>query len=289
MPAATTHIEFARDVLRNLPKEVEIADRPAFFLGSQGPDLLFYTGYSVLPGTLKKYGNMLHDARPLPYMTWMRDHAGDEILRSYLYGFYCHYAMDAICHPIIEDFAERMAKQTGELHSVCHVRIESQLDVYTLDKEHRTIDDFDTDHWLKAPKKDADEIGTFLHQMFLEVFHLDLPLKKLQKAAPDTARSMALVKPSASKYRFVSGIETLLHQPHGLTALMLNDKVHCAILNTDHQPYTNLSCPDQTDHSSYDELYQKSLAKAIRMIKAYDPGEITVNFLGIPVKDQPAM
>lgn len=289
MPAATTHIEFARDVLRNLPKEVEIADRPAFFLGSQGPDLLFYTGYSVLPGTLKKYGNMLHDARPLPYMTWMRDHAGDEILRSYLYGFYCHYAMDAICHPIIEDFAERMAKQTGELHSVCHVRIESQLDVYTLDKEHRTIDDFDTDHWLKAPKKDADEIGTFLHQMFLEVFHLDLPLKKLQKAAPDTARSMTLVKPSASKYRFVSGIETLLHQPHGLTALMLNDKVHCAILNTDHQPYTNLSCPDQTDHSSYDELYQKSLAKAIRMIKAYDPGEITVNFLGIPVKDQPAM
>lgn len=289
MPAATTHIEFARDVLRNLPKEVEIADRPAFFLGSQGPDLLFYTGYSVLPGTLKKYGNMLHDARPLPYMTWMRDHAGDEILRSYLYGFYCHYAMDAICHPIIEDFAERMAKQTGELHSVCHVRIESQLDVYTLDKEHRTIDDFDTDHWLKAPKKDADEIGTFLHQMFLEVFHLDLPLKKLQKAAPDTARSMTLVKPSASKYRFVSGIETLLHQPHGLTALMLNDKVHCAILNTDHQPYTNLSCPDQTDHSSYDELYQKSLAKAIRMIKAYDPGEITVNFLGIPGKDQPAM
>lgn len=289
MPAATTHIEFARDVLRNLPKEVEIADRPAFFLGSQGPDLLFYTGYSVLPGTLKKYGNMLHDARPLPYMTWMRDHAGDEILRSYLYGFYCHYAMDAICHPIIEDFAERMAKQTGELHSVCHVRIESQLDVYTLDKEHRTIDDFDTDHWLKAPKKDADEIGTFLHQMFLEVFHLDLPLKKLQKAAPDTARSMALVKPSASKYRFVSGIETLLHQPHGLTALMLNDKEHCTILNTDHQPYTNLSCPDQTDHSSYDELYQKSLAKAIRMITAYDPGEITVNFLGIPVKDQPAM
>ncbi len=289
MPAATTHIEFARDVLRNLPRDFEIADRPAFFLGSQGPDLLFYTSFSVLPGTLKKYGNLLHDARPLPYMTWMRDHATDDILRSYLYGFYCHYAMDATCHPIIDAFAEKMSKKTGELHGVCHVRIESQLDVYTLAKEHRTIDDFDTDRWLKAPEKDAREIGTYLHQMFLDNFKLDLPLKKLQNAPRDIVRSMALVKPQSGKYHFVVGMEKLLRQPHGLSALMLNEKEGCPILNTDHQPYTNLSCPDQTDNSSYEELYQKSLNKAIRMITNYYPSEITVNYLGIPIKDQPAM
>lgn len=289
MPAATTHIEFARDVLRNLPGNFEIADRPAFFLGSQGPDLLFYTSFSVLPGTLKKYGNLLHDARPLPYMTWMRDHADNDILRSYLYGFYCHYAMDSICHPIIEAFAEKMSRAEGEPHGVWHVRIESQLDVYTLAKEHRTIEDFDADHWLKAPKKDADEIGTCLHNMFLEIFHLDLPLKKLQKAAPDTARSMAMLRPSNAKYRFAGSMEKLLHQPHGLTALMLNDKNDCVILNTDHQPYTNLIDPNGIDTSSYEELYTQSLQKAVRLITDYDPSDISVNFLGIPVTDQPTM
>ena len=98
-----------------------------------------------------------------------------------------------------------------------------------------------------------------------------------------------MLRPSNAKYRFAGSMEKLLRQPHGLTALMLNDKNDCVILNTDHQPYTNLIDPNGIDTSSYEELYAQSLQKAVRLITDYDPSDISVNFLGIPVTDQPTM
>ena len=56
MPAATTHVEMAKDVLRTSPEIAKLVkNRQMFFLGSQGPDLLFFNRASILPGSIWKY------------------------------------------------------------------------------------------------------------------------------------------------------------------------------------------------------------------------------------------
>ena len=57
MPAATTHVAFAKDVYRlNTDVQSKVENMPMYLLGSQGPDLLFFSRASILPGSLKKYG-----------------------------------------------------------------------------------------------------------------------------------------------------------------------------------------------------------------------------------------
>ena len=56
MPAAATHVEFGKDILNALPAKLrnKITDMPMFFIGTQGPDILYFSHMSVMPGSLHK-------------------------------------------------------------------------------------------------------------------------------------------------------------------------------------------------------------------------------------------
>ena len=104
MPAATTHIEFAKDVLRTLDEEQrrKITNLHMFWLGSQGPDMLFFSKASILPGSLHKYGNLMHNAKVAKVMDFFEHWSADDPdLYSYYMGFLCHYALDSTAHPLI--------------------------------------------------------------------------------------------------------------------------------------------------------------------------------------------
>ena len=103
MPAATTHVEFAKDVYRTMDEDLKlrVCNKQMFWLGSQGPDMLFFSKASVLPGSLHKYGNLMHDEKVPEFMEffghWIAD---DPDLVSYYMGFICHYALDSTAHPL---------------------------------------------------------------------------------------------------------------------------------------------------------------------------------------------
>jgi hypothetical protein len=285
MPAATTHVAFAQDVLSRLSQEQQkelAGNLGMFYLGSQGPDLLFFTHFSMGRKSLKRYGNMLHNASPLPFLSWMEQHADTPALRCYMKGMLCHYAMDSTLHPLIDDEAERQARRSGELHGICHVRIEAELDVYSLAQKGRTIADYDVWRWLKISHADARTLGSFYHRMFQEVYKLNLPEKELQNAPREIVQNTHLLAPGEKKYAFVVAMENRLRQPHGISALMLNDKGPCSILNKEHRPYVNLKKPEGIDTSSYQELYDESMALALHLLQGFDPASITANFSGIP-------
>ena len=53
MPAATTHFEFAKDAYNLLDENIKekITNLPLFYLGSEGPDLFFFSHYVALPNS----------------------------------------------------------------------------------------------------------------------------------------------------------------------------------------------------------------------------------------------
>lgn len=141
MPAAITHFLHAQRVLKeiekNNPKFTVVRD--AFLWGAQGPDFLYC--HRFLPwqksGSLKGYGSKLHRDKPSKLFAAMREYAEaagqKEIVRSYLYGFLCHYSLDRTGHPFIRfESSILLEKEPDQNESILHAEIESILDVIIL-------------------------------------------------------------------------------------------------------------------------------------------------------------
>lgn len=121
MPDQLAHILFARRVVAAADESVRRrvnAASPAFRAGTFGPDPLFNdpSPYRRAEGVEmhRRSGREALERMRLPVqsrMPWAADYAA---------GFFCHYALDRLCHPDIKRMAE-----TGELR---HVALETAYD-----------------------------------------------------------------------------------------------------------------------------------------------------------------
>ena len=129
MPTTYTHYRFGKDVLNKLPdnKQVLINKyRELYDIGLHGPDILFY--YKALSHNfVNGYGGQLHNESGKQFfrhagMT-LRMHDIREEDLAYLYGFICHFVLDACCHGYI-----RQKEKSG----ITHAEIESEFDRFLL-------------------------------------------------------------------------------------------------------------------------------------------------------------
>lgn len=127
MPAYLTHKEAGDRVL----EAVQVPHRAAFFLGCQGPDMLFFHNYQPWrrDRTMFALGVLMHngDTRALleHMIGFARGYKGtdrDELV-SYAAGFLTHYAVDKNAHPFVYG-------RTGD-DDARHQAIEYMWDSYT--------------------------------------------------------------------------------------------------------------------------------------------------------------
>ncbi len=144
MPAIFTHIQFGKEVVALLPPALRaLAEKypKPFYLGTQGPDLLFYhkpmTKKEKNPA--RKLGWDLHAVSAAPFFQnaakllytdrQNRDEEGnftpDTAEAAYVLGFLCHFTLDSTCHPTIDEHA---------VNGLTHGKIESELDKYEFRK-----------------------------------------------------------------------------------------------------------------------------------------------------------
>ena len=176
MPAATTHVEFAKDVFRALPEaqKQEITDMPMYYMGSQGPDMLFFSRFSILPGTLAPIGGKMHDEKIREVLSFFENYAHrDPALRSYYDGYLCHYALDQNEHPLINAYAHHESMRTGRTESEIHFRIEGEFDVYILSLKGRSWKDYDVYKYLQLPQEDAEKLALMYQSMIKNVFGIE--------------------------------------------------------------------------------------------------------------------
>ena len=126
MPAYLTHRVAGERVLDKLPgKEL---DEKAFYLGCQGPDMLFFRDFQPwrAPRKSLRIGLRMHKERVRELFEtafdYAREHKDDEEMIAYITGFITHYAIDKNTHPFVYGKAGR---NTGT-----HNRIEFMWDSY---------------------------------------------------------------------------------------------------------------------------------------------------------------
>jgi hypothetical protein len=137
MPEFTAHYLFGEQALERFSPEIfsvindTESNCAAFRWGLQGPDLLFYTKILRDRGWLARAGAAIHHTDPdtvfsaiLSYTLARKDTPEYGTLRSYLYGFICHYALDSKTHPYVYHLA---AKAGDRAITTRHIRIESEI------------------------------------------------------------------------------------------------------------------------------------------------------------------
>lgn len=129
MPATYAHYRFGASMLGKMPADVSRTSkrhRRMFDVGLHGPDLFFF--YKPLFSTkVGRLGNKLHRQSGREFFTWacrILRLEPTEAGQAYLYGVLCHYALDAHCHPLVEQCSwEGIAS---------HVRIEAEFDRFLM-------------------------------------------------------------------------------------------------------------------------------------------------------------
>ncbi len=151
MPAFYTHKRFGEDVIATLPpafSENIQKFKEAFYLGTQGPDILFYH-QPLRKNPIKTKGTEIHhtdaegfflkQAKQILEENGVVAHNGRYIpvnaYAAYIAGFICHFTLDACAHPHVYE---------KEATGIAHGRIESELDKYLLRKNGFPIRGYNT-------------------------------------------------------------------------------------------------------------------------------------------------
>ena len=289
MPAATTHIEFAKDVNSLLPEDFKVPQQylSMYYLGSQGPDIFFFSRGYFLPGSLKRFGNLLHDERVQDVIVEMHNYTDNSTaLKYYYYGYLTHYALDSNVHPMVNYYAHQDAIEKGCEDIQSHFELEAEIDVWALKRKNKSIYDYNAHNELAVSKKNRKRLGTLYNMIFLEFFNQYVPARKISESVRYIPALTSFLKPdSVRKYRITSAIEDRLKQPKLISGMMLVGKggKDYPIFNQNHDVYNNIDYPSIVYNNTLEENYDNALQLALKLITDFDPKLIDKDFSGNPL------
>ncbi|MBP3891809.1 MAG: zinc dependent phospholipase C family protein [Solobacterium sp.] len=278
MPAATTHVEFAKDVFVELPKDTQqaIDNFPMYYLGSQGPDIFFFSKGVVLPGTLYSLGQKMHDEKIQEVISYLQDYTKEHpSLYPYYAGYICHYALDRVVHPLVNYYAKVSAMKDSE----AHFQYEGDIDVYTLNKKQHGYDVYDR---IRLTKQDAKALSQMYHYLFLAVYQLNVKESAIQEAIVHMPVLTKWLRPGKKwKYNLVSRIENRIGKRF-VSAMMLDEKdpVNSPVFNKNHEVWMNL---DKEDTRSFEDLYQLAIQEASLLLTNFNLDQVNLDFIGKPL------
>ena len=145
MPALYAHLRFGEEVAKTLPTAyTSLIERfpEAFALGTQGPDILFYHK-PMKKNQIRSHGTFLHTLSGNEFFLAQGEklvHSEDILTENgafaaYLCGFLCHFTLDVLCHPYINEHS---------CEAVSHGKIESEFDKYILRWDNMPIRGYNT-------------------------------------------------------------------------------------------------------------------------------------------------
>ena len=285
MPAATTHVEFAKDVYKALDPKLQalITNRNMFLLGSQGPDVFFFSRASLLPRSLKRYGNLMHERGVAESVAYF-DRYGmkDDDLRSYFFGFLCHYALDSIAHPLICAIAASEHKETGIHEGEAHVTMEGDIDVWILNQKNRDIWSYNVFEDLKVDKESRRKLTNLYHGLFKSIYHLEVPKRLISETIQQISFWTAFLKPGRIKQGIIYKTENMLRLPHSFSGMMLFGHDSRKVINEAHVAYPLAFDRTRTTDASFPQLYNEAIGFAKKILAGHSDEDFRVNFNGEP-------
>ena len=263
MPDVAVHASFGREVLSSLPEEVRetIVSEPYTF-ALFGPDVWFmHKPWRRREGR----GRRMHTTKTGLFLSSLLRRAAVSASRkelfSYLAGFFCHYALDSICHPyIIWITAEERVFPRS------HMSLEHALDMAEIrrdgyEKEKHPV----TEHYyprLRLPECLRQDLDTVFEQVY--------GWKNCWTELNRSFRRYRLC------YRFLEKPRGIAARAAGLTKLdVLRSLAYAESQfldldpeNTEHRVWHHPYDPEQESCESFPELREKARLYAVKLIEA---------------------
>ncbi len=286
MPAVIAHKQMAMRVWTRL-KQMDISrgNLDAFLLGAQGPDLFFF--HRILPWergiSYVHEGVRMHKMSPARLFAGFRDRMleaeGKEraIMRGYVQGFFCHYALDRTAHPFVGYWQQVLRQERpayGKADHTYHFCIESALDTWILRRETgRLPRDFPLLKVLPGDDPAVDRaIGQLYAPLFSRWFGVEARPEHLAKAPQDMRQILWLITDRAGwRRQALRPVEWVSRRGHFASCLLRPQTVEdWDYANEAHRPWHNLDDPSLVSTDGFWELMETATAEAAEMIAGFD-------------------
>lgn len=201
MPALYAHNKFGKLVIPKLPAKIKktIKKYPdSFRIGLQGPDFLFFY---IFNSNMTKLGVSMHHSNTYTFMqhacTVIKKYGIDSPQYSYILGFICHFTLDNICHPYVNQFM----KETG-----CgHVEIEGDLEHFILTKDGHHPESYPMHKLVPNYKHVAISMAPFFPQLKISEIYYSLCMMRYMKRfflAPSILKRTAITLAMKSTFHY---------------------------------------------------------------------------------------
>lgn len=210
MPALYAHLRFGEEVASTLPVPFSTAIEKypeAFCLGTQGPDILFYH-QPMKKNDIRTRGTYLHtfsgnaffSAQAKKFLIAEGNSISEKAenngaYTAYLCGFLCHFVLDTICHPYIDEHSTE---------AVSHGKIESEFDKYILKRDGMPIRGYNTATPILDRNGTKDAVSTALD---VPTENIALAIKTMRKINGWFSKKCELFHTIAHIFLKIAGME----------------------------------------------------------------------------------
>jgi len=297
MPSAITHYLLAKKVKEQIKPRLY---DDAFFCGAQGPDVLLLSRKLplMLGKSIAEAGVDLHKENPKKLFAMIGDYFSrynNDIIKSYIIGFICHYALDSVCHPyiysMVEDYRKTLNLPEKITDSTLHAKVETMLDVIilrTLENKEPTrlslTKTFPVDPHMRSAVSAMYEYLISAENTGMSGGRLR---SKVEQSFRDTRKVFKTLNNTLLYKTWLAGAaEKILKKPMKYTSyirpIMEDDDFDYS--NSANQEWNNV-ITGAVSNQSFEDLFMLSSIRAVELVEAFLDGSIelvvgNVNFLG---------
>lgn len=284
MPSITTHHFFAQEVLNHLEKE-EIEhiqnEQTIYYTFAQSHDYLFYYTFDLKNAKrIKELGHRAHHEQTQNYLLNILREIKEKHLEdnqqavAYLYGSITHYCLDATCHPYIFYKTGICRKGNKESYKYRgeHTHMERDLDAIYYEKyKKRKYKYCNINKEIIKKPLFTKTLTTLVSDVYKKTYNEDNIGTYYQKGIKNAKiiNFLAINDYLGIKELIYKGIDFLTNNYFGhLQAYSTHNKnVNLDFLNREHKEWNHPCFPDRKYKDSFEDLFNQSLQKAIKIIK----------------------
>lgn len=285
MPSIITHKLFAEEVLEGLQKydiKKIIKKYPQiFYIGSSGPDFLFFS--NALPWefykshALNRLGSKMHSTHINDFYQVAIDCVKKqtkkgikEEMMAFLFGHLCHWALDVAAHPYV---FYRTGDCKGESAGLHH-RFESTIDTIMLQiRKKADIKAYPFYEICESNDDSLRAISRIYVPVARKVYHMDVNVHDIRVTLNSWYEIQKLLyDPNSVKYPILKGVEALIRKPWAVSGNVIRTKIDDPydVMNNSHCMWKHPCDEALISTKSFLDLYYEAIPIAIAVIeKAY--------------------
>ena len=283
MPSYVSHAIFGKNVISKLERmrkasivEIIKANPVAFQWGAQGPDILFFRDAFDKKRTsdLGDYGARMHKTKTAELLSAFVEYASapntTDAEKSYIYGFYCHYALDMSVHPYVYYMQEQWRPYyESSLPYGIHMKIETDMDTAMFNKYiGGNIRKYVMDPSLKNDKRQIDAIANVQCHVLQKVYDGHFTANDIYSCIKnDFNREKFMFDPIYIKsYLYTKYLELTHHEKNSFCANCRPKKIKYDVLNEDKKTWYNFRLKGKPINKSVPELFEGAEEVAAKLI-----------------------